>query len=103
MPGRHPSAAKQADIQALIRLIHREVQSDPQCNTSYQSLGFGLDLAKQAEKPKKQVTVEDGLNRSSLPSRNGPILSNPRDLEVFTSQHLSLSASFDLVANTGGA
>ena len=94
MPGRHPSAAKQADIQALIRLIHREVQSDPQCNTCYQSLAFGIDLAEQAEKRKKQVTVEDGLNRSSLPSRNGPIWSNPRDLEVFTSQHLSLSANF---------
>ena len=38
MPGRHPSAAKQADIQALIRLIHREVQSDPQCSTCYKSL-----------------------------------------------------------------
>ena len=25
MPGRHPNAAKQADIQALVRLIHREV------------------------------------------------------------------------------
>ena len=94
MPGRHPSAAKQADIQALIRLIHREVQSDPQCITCYKSLTFGIDLAGQAEKRERQVTVEDGLNRSSLPSRNGPIRSDPRELEAFTSQHLSLSANF---------
>ena len=40
------------------------------------------------------MTVEDGLNRSSLPSRNCPSQSDPRDLEVFTSQHLSLSANF---------
>ena len=94
MPGRHPNAAKQADIQALVRLIHREVHSDPQGTTCYKSLTFGIDLAGQAAKRERHMTVEDGLNRSSLPSRDGLRRSDPGDLEVFTSQHLSLSANF---------
>ena len=94
MPGRHPNVAKQADIQALVRLIHREASVDLHCTRCYKSLTFGMDLAGQAVERERHLTVEDGLNRSSLPSRGDIIQNDPCDLDVFTSQHLSLSASF---------
>ena len=40
MPGKHPNEAKQADIQALVRLIHRETNADPHCTKYYRSLTF---------------------------------------------------------------
>ena len=45
-----------------------------QCNTSYQTLpaDLGIDLANESQK-RGQVTVEDGLNESSL--LGGPIWS----------------------------
>ena len=92
MPGRHPNVAKLADIQALVRLIHREASVDPHCTRCYKSLTFGTDLAGQAVERERHLTVEDGLNRSSLPSRGDIIQNDPCDLDVFTSQHLPVPA-----------
>ena len=54
MPGKHPNAAKQSDIQALVRLLHRETQLDNRCTPWYQSLAFA----------RQSLQIEDGLNRS---------------------------------------
>ena len=94
MPGRHPNVAKLADIQALVRLIHREASVNPHCTRCYKSLTFATDQVGQASDRERHLTVEDGLNRSSLPIRGDIIQDDPCDLDTFTSQHLSLSASF---------
>ena len=40
MPGKYPNAAKQSDIQALVRLLHRETHLSSQCTAWYRSLAF---------------------------------------------------------------
>ena len=40
MPGKYPNAAKQSDIQALVRLLHRETHLSSQCIAWYRSLAF---------------------------------------------------------------
>ena len=84
MPGKHPNAAKQSDIQALVRLLHRETHLDSRCTTWYRSLAFA----------NKSHWVEDGLNRSSLPASSEWSDGMHSDLPSFTSQHLPLSACF---------
>ena len=84
MPGKHPNAAKQSDIQALVRLLHRETQYDNCCTSWYQSLAF----ARQSQQ------IVDGLNRSSLLANTGIREDMQSYLPVFTSRHLPLSACF---------
>ena len=84
MPGKHPNAAKQSDIQALVRLLHRETQHDNCCTPWYQSLAF----ARQSQQ------IVDGLNRSSLLANTGIRDDMQSYLPVFTSRHLPLSACF---------
>ena len=40
MPGKHPNTAKQSDIQALLRLLHREIHLSSQCSAWCSSLAF---------------------------------------------------------------
>ena len=84
MPGKHPNAAKQSDIQALVRLLHREMQLDNRCTPWYRPLAF----ARQSHQ------IEDGLNRSSLLADTGMRDGMQSNLPCFTSQHLPLSACF---------
>ena len=101
MPGKHPNVAKQADIQALVRLIHRETNADPHCTKCYRLLTFANDHVGQELSRERSLNVgagsysgRDGLNRSSLPIGINPTQDDTFDLASFTSQHLPLSASF---------
>ncbi len=101
MPGRHPNVAKQADIQALVRLIHRETNAQPHCTKWYRSLTFANDQRGQELSRDRPLNAggclsssRDGLNRSSLPIGINSTHDETLDLASFTSQHLPLSASF---------
>ena len=98
MPGKHPNEAKQADIQALVQLIHRETNADPHCTKCYRSLTFSNDHVGQELSRERSLNVgagsysgRDGLNRSSLPIGINPTQDDTFDLaySIFPYQPVS--------------
>ena len=73
MPGKCPNAAKHSDIQALVRLLHRETHLSTQCTTWCRSFAFASGkpaentlLVRSLSSNDGPCHERDGLNRSSL-------------------------------------
>ena len=102
MPGKHPNAAKQSDIQALLRLLHREIHQSSRCTTWYRSLTFAsvqpianpLGSSGLSLNDRRLYQEGDGLTRSSLSVDINPSNTTEAGLCAYTSQHFSLSACF---------
>ena len=113
MPGKHPNVAKQADIQALVRLIHREASADPHCTRCYRSLRFATDHGGQESGCERTVNLEGSLhngrnsvNWSSSLGGTQTMHDDPCDLTTFTSlitTPFPLGQLLGMVANTRGA
>ena len=101
MPGKYPNAAKQSDIQALVRLLHRETHLSSQCTAWYRSLAFAsgqptenTELVTFSRSEGRLCHEGDGLNWSSLPVNTNLSNNMHSGLASFTSQHFHLSACF---------
>ena len=93
MPGKYPNAAKQSDIQALVRLLHRETHLSSQCTASGQPTENTVVVRSSCSKD-SPCHEGDGLNRSSLPVNTNLSDNIHYGLASFTSQHFPLSACF---------
>ena len=93
MPGKHPSIAKQTDIQVLLRLLHREMQQSFASTEWFQSLTFAI---AQPDSLDRALLEWDGLNRSAHPSKADHNHTEQSSLSKYTSrsQHLSFSSCF---------
>ena len=102
MPGKHPNAAKRADIQALLRLLHREMHQSSLSTTWYRSLAFASVQPKANPSMSSRLTSDadkllhevDGLSRSSLQGDMNLSDSTHDTLCSYTSQHFSFSSCF---------
>ena len=102
MPGKHPNAAKQADIQALLRLLHREMHQSSLSTTWFRSLSFASVQPETNPSMSSWLTSDagrllqevDGLSRSSLHGDINLSDSTHDALCSYTSQHFSFSSCF---------
>ncbi len=102
MPGKHPSIAKQSDIQVLLRLLHREMHQSTTSTEWYQSLAFAVAQptfllpchSPSADSLDRALLEWDGLNRSSHSSEDVRNQAELLTLTKYTSQHFSFSSCF---------
>ena len=102
MPGKHPSIAKQTDIQVLLRLLHREMQQSVTSTEWFQSLTFAIAPPTYLPSPHspcadsldRALLEWDGLNRSAHPNEADYNHTEQSSLSKYTSQHFSFSSCF---------
>ena len=102
MPGKHPNIAKQADIQVLLRLLHREMQQSAASTEWFQSLPFAIAQPTITPSPHspcadsvdRALLEWDGLNRSAHPIEAERNHTEQSTLSRYTSQHLYFSSCF---------
>ena len=102
MPGKHPSIAKQSDIQVPLRLLHREMHQSTTSTEWYQSLAFAVAQptflppchSPSADSLDRALLEWDGLNRSSHSSEDVRSQAELLTLTKYTSQHFSFSSCF---------
>ncbi len=110
MPGKHPNATKQSDIQALLRLLHREMNQSGTCTTCYHSLLFANSqpIASLFRFSPNSGCYDipyqegDGLTRSSLSQENRSSTVEQSGVTEHTFKLFSFLLFLGLVAYTRG-
>ena len=99
MPGKHPNIAKQADIQVLLRLLHREMQQSAASTEWFQSLPFAI--AQPTITPSPHSPCADSVDRALLEWDGLNRSAHPIEAERYPGTLPSIS-TFPLVFGRGG-